>query len=238
MKNNNSKNVKSTLIVIEGIDSSGKATQAKLVFEELVKRSYNAMKLEFPDYKSDSSSLVKMYLNGKFGKDPKLVNPYAASLFFASDRFASYKTSWEKFYKNKGVLISDRYVSSNMIYQAAKFDDKKDREYYIEWIFDLEFNKLCLPKPDIVIFLCIPPELCRKLNDKRLNKITGFSEKDIHEKDTSYMERTYEVAIEVANKYEWEILNCMEKSSLKSIGKINREILTIIENKTNGEIKF
>ncbi|MCE5328825.1 deoxynucleoside kinase [bacterium] len=234
----NFKNDKSTLIVIEGIDSSGKATQVKLVFEELVKKNYRAMKLEFPDYESNSSALIKMYLNGEFGKDPKSVNPYAASLFFASDRFASYKTRWEKFYKDKGVLISDRYVSSNMIYQAAKFDNKKERADYIDWIFDLEFNKLNLPEPDIIIFLCMPPEFCRKLNDKRLNKITGSRGKDIHEKDSGYMERTYEVAMEVAVKYKWEILNCIEDDLIKPIGKINSEILRIIENKSNGEIKF
>ena len=238
MADNSFRNNKSTLIVIEGIDSSGKATQVKLVFEELLNRNYRTMKLEFPDYKSDSSALIKMYLNGDFGKDPKLVNPYAASLFFAADRFASYKTEWEKFYKEKGVIISDRYVSSNMIYQAAKFAGKRERKKYIDWIYDLEFNKLNLPEPDIVIFLCMPPHFCTKLNNKRTNKITGSQEKDIHERDSIYMEKTYEVAMEVAMKYKWEVLNCIESDSIKSIKKINSEILKIIENKSNGEIKF
>src|SRR5450830_1848755 len=133
---------KGTIIVIEGIDSSGKATQVKMVYEELINEKYRAMRLEFPNYKSDSSALIKMYLNGEFGEDPQSVNPYGASLFFAADRFASYKAGWEKFYCERGIIISDRYVSSNMIYQAAKIENKRERDKYMAWIYDLEFNKL------------------------------------------------------------------------------------------------
>lgn len=235
---NNLKAGRGTLIVIEGIDSSGKATQVKLVFEELLNKNYKTMKLEFPDYKSDSSALIKMYLSGKFGEDPQSVNPYGASLFFAADRFASYKAGWEKFYCERGIIISDRYVSSNMIYQAAKIENKREREKYMAWIYDLEFNKLNLPKPDVIIFLCMPPQFCSKLNDKRLNKITGSCEKDIHERNIRYLEKTYEVALEAAEKYKWEIVNCIESDFIKPIKKINSEILSIIENKLNGELKF
>ncbi len=236
--NDKLKEKKGIIIVIEGIDSSGKATQVKMVYEELINEKYRAMRLEFPDYKSDSSALIKMYLNGKFGKDPKSVNPYAASLFFAADRFASYKSDWEKFYIEGGILILDRYVSSNMIYQAAKIKSEKKRKEYLDWINDLEFKKLSLPKPDIVIFLNMPPGFCFKLNDKRLNKIDGSGKKDIHESDSCYLEKTYEVALNAAKKYKWAIVDCVENNSIKSINEINDEILRIIENGLNGEVKF
>jgi len=235
---NKLKENKGKIIVIEGIDSSGKATQVKMVYEELINEKYRAMRLEFPDYKSDSSALIKMYLNGKFGEDPKSVNPYAASLFFAADRFASFKSDWEKFYNEGGILILDRYTSSNMIYQAAKIENKKKREEYLDWINDLEFKKLDLPRPDIVIFLNMPPEFCSKLNDKRLNKINGLNKKDIHERNSGYLKKTYKVALNAAKKYKWEVIDCIENNSIKPINEINREILRIIENRLNGEIKF
>lgn len=235
---NNLKIGRGKLIVIEGIDSSGKATQVKLIFQELLKRNYRVMKLEFPDYKSDSSALIKMYLNGKFGEDPQLVNPYAASLFFAADRFASYKICWEKFYSENGIIISDRYVSSNMIYQAAKFDNKDERQKYLNWVYDLEFCRLNLPEPDIVIFLCMPPQFSMKLASNRPNKITGLQEKDIHERNAKYMEKTYDVAMEVAKRYKWGILDCIKNDAVKPEKEINKELLKIIEKKLKGAVKF
>ena len=241
MKSNNNNKLgasKGVLIVIEGIDSSGKETQVKMIFEQLLKKNFKVMKLEFPDYKSDSSALIKMYLNGEFGEDPLSVNPYAASLFFASDRFASYKTSWESFYNSSGIIIADRYVSSNMIYQAAKIKDDIERQKFMEWIYDLEFNKLNLPKPDIVIFLSMPVQFCLKLSSKRLNKITGLKDKDIHERNIKYLKKTYEIAIEAARKYQWNIVNCIKDDFVKPIEEINKEILEIIGKKLNGELKF
>ena len=179
-----------------------------------------------------------MYLNGEFGEDPQSVNPYGASLFFAADRFASYKSYWEKFYNEGGILILDRYVSSNMIYQAAKIEKSRQRQEYLDWINDLEFKKLSLPKPDIVIFLRMPPSFCRQLNEKRLNKINGSSKKDIHERDAGYLEKTYEVAVYAAKKYKWAVVDCIENNSIKSVKKINGEILRIIENRLIGEAKF
>jgi dTMP kinase len=236
--NSKLKENKGKIIVIEGIDCSGKATQVKMAFEELIGEKYRAMRLEFPNYKSDSSALIKMYLNGEFGEDPQSVNPYGASLFFAADRFASFKSYWEKFYNEGGILILDRYVSSNMIYQAAKIENSKEREEYLDWIYDLEFKKLNLPKPDIVIFLRMPPSFCMLLNDKRLNKIDGSGKKDIHERDTGYLEKTYEVAVYAAKKYKWAVVDCIENNSIKSVKEINGEILRIIENLLNGEKKF
>lgn len=209
------------LIAIEGVDSSGKATQTKILYENMKKEGKKVMMVEFPDYKSDSSALIKMYLKGDFGKNPKEVNPYAASIFFASDRFASFNTTWKKFYEGGGVIVCDRYVTSNMIYQAAKFKDGREREDYLDWLTDLEFGKLKLPVPDIVVFLDIPPSYCSHLIKNRMNKITGEKEKDIHEKNEGYMKRTYEAALLVARRYKWKILNCIENGQMMSIEKIS-----------------
>lgn len=212
---------KGFLIVIEGIDSSGKETQANLLYESMEKDGFRARKIGFPDYKSDSSALVKMYLRGDFGKDPEKVNPYAASIFFAADRFASFNTDWRNDYENGAVIICDRYITSNMIYQAAKFDVFKDREGFLDWLTDLEFKKLKLPAPDVVIFLNISPMYCSHLIKNRANKITGKHEKDIHENDKEYLNRTYETALLIAKKYKWEVIDCLENEALMSVKEIN-----------------
>lgn len=220
---------KGKLIVIEGVDSSGKATQAELLFCIFKEKNKKVMKIEFPDYESPSSSLIKMYLTGDFGQEPEKINPYAASIFFAADRFASYETKWKEFYNSGGIIICDRYVSSNMIYQASKFEDENEREEYLKWIYDLEFNKLNLPKPDIVIFLSMPIKYCRALIKGRLSKITGKPGKDIHEADGEYMQKVYETATGLSKKYDWFVLDCIDNDNLKSKETINKEIITIVE---------
>ncbi len=220
------------LIAIEGVDSSGKATQAKILYENIKNEGRKVMMVEFPDYKSNSSALVKMYLNGDFGKNPKEVNPYAASVFFAADRFASFNITWKKFYEEGYIIICDRYVTSNMIYQAAKFEDGKERDDYLEWLADLEFEKLKLPVPDIVIFLNISPRYCSHLIKSRMNKITGKKEKDIHEKNEEYMKKTYEAALLVARKYKWKILDCIDNGHLMSIEKISGLIKELVDEET------
>ena len=151
------------LIAIEGVDKSGKETQTALLLERLRIENRNARKIEFPNYPSEAAVAIRMYLNGDFGINPDDVNPYAASVFFAVDRFASYKTDWGAFLAEGGIVIADRYTMSNMIHQGAKFTDLSERRKYIEWLVDLEFNKMGLPKPDIVIFLDLSMELRIKL---------------------------------------------------------------------------
>jgi len=185
-------------------------------------------KIEFPDYGSDSSALIKMYLNGDLGKNPQKVNPYAASIFFAADRFVSFNISWKNFYESGGIIVCDRYVTSNMIYQAAKFDSEKKREEYFEWLEDLEFKKLLLPVPDLVIFLNLPTNYCLKLIKKRVNKFTGKPEKDIHEKDEKYMKKTYDVAYSVASKYKWRVIDCVENECIMAIEKISSLVKEIV----------
>lgn len=157
---------KGKLIVLEGLDGSGKATQAKLLAEHLAAQGVPVQKITFPDYASDSSALVKMYLAGQFGQHPDDVNAYAASSFYAVDRYASYKTSWGSFYEQGGVIIADRYTTSNAVHQCSKLPQKQWEEY-LHWLFDYEFRLLGLPAPDRVIYLQVDPAVSQRLMTQR-----------------------------------------------------------------------
>ena len=213
------------IIVIEGSDSSGKATQSALLYEYLKKENNNVKKLSFPDYESDSSALIKMYLKGDFGKTPESVSPEIASIFYASDRYASFKTKWQDFYeKEDSIIVFDRYVTSNMVHQAAKIDDLNKKEKYLEWVYNLEYEIFGLPKPDMVIFLKMPPEKAALLMADRPNKITNEDKKDIHESDLSYLKKCYENALFVSKKYGWQEIACTTVDKIKSIEEIHSEI--------------
>mgnify|MGYP000916165368 FL=1 len=220
--------MKGKLVIIEGVDSSGKATHAKMLYERLLKENKEVKKVEFPNYSSDSSALVKMYLNGEFGNKPEDVNPYAASVFFAIDRFASYKTLWKDFYENGGIVVSDRYTMSNMIHQAAKIKDADEKKAFLDWLWDLEFIKLGIPVPDCVIFLDMPPESALSLMKNRKNKITGLSQKDIHERNIEYLKKSYKNACEVARLYGWNHVCCVKDGIIRSIDDIHKEIYSIV----------
>lgn len=152
-----------TLIVLEGIDGSGKATQSALLEKKLKEAGKDVMHISFPDYASDSSALVKMYLKGDFGADPGDVNPYAASLFYAVDRFASYRMKWKDFYEKGGIIIADRYTTSNMVHQMTKYDDEEERTQFLSWLEKTEYGELELPRPDLVILLDIPLRMSEAL---------------------------------------------------------------------------
>lgn len=149
------------LIVLEGIDGSGKATQSGLLEDHLIKRGKDVMHISFPDYGSPSSALVKMYLNGDFGRAPGDVNPYAASMLYAVDRFASFRMKWKSFYENGGVVIADRYTTSNMVHQMTKYDDEGKRKEFLSWLDHMEYEELELPRPDVVILLDVPPAVSK-----------------------------------------------------------------------------
>ena len=140
------------LIVIEGLDGSGKATQARALAEALQAQGKNVMQITFPDYASDSSALVRMYLGGQFGSHPDDVNAYAASAFYSVDRFASYKMKWGEFYREGGIVIADRYTTSNAVHQCSKLPPEQWQEF-LDWLFDFEYNKIGIPAPDRVIYL-------------------------------------------------------------------------------------
>jgi len=218
------------LIVIEGTDSSGKNTQSKLLYKRLADEGYNIKKVEYPNYASDSSALVKMYLGGAFGSNPEDVNPYVASTFFAVDRFASYKMEWKSFYEGGGIVIADRYTTSNMVHQASKIDDAEEKDRFLQWLWDFEFNKFSLPVPDCVFFLDMPVEISSRLMEKRNNKINGQEEKDIHEKDRVFLERSYKNACFVAEKYKWERIRCVRGEAVRTIEEIHEEIYEKVIN--------
>lgn len=218
------------LIVIEGVDASGKATQTKLLYEYLKERFPKTEKIEFPDYESSSSSLVRMYLSGEFGKNAEDVSPYIASTFFAADRFASYKTKWEKLYNDGYIIVADRYVTANMIHQASKFDNMEEKEKFLSWLTDFEYNLYNLPEPTLKIFLNVPPKVSFELMRERLNKFTDKEEKDIHESNHKYLEKTYENAKYIADKYDFTVINCVKDGKMRTIEDIQYEIRRIVEN--------
>ncbi len=215
------------LIDIEGLDGSGKETQSKLLLDYLnSKDPESAVCVSFPDYESDSSKLVKMYLNGEYGEDPMLVSPYAVSSFFAVDRFSSYKKKWQRDYEEGKWIIANRYTSSNSIYQMSKLG-RDCWEEYLSWLYDYEYNKLKLPKPSLVIYLDTPVEISQKLMDKRYKG--DQSMKDLHESCENYLKLCEKSAKYAALRDGWTVLNCVEENNLKTIENIHREIISIVE---------
>lgn len=222
---------KGKVIVIEGCDGSGKATQTERLYERLEKENYKVMKVEYPNYKSDSSALVKMYLGGDFGTDPEDVSAYIASTFYAVDRFASYKTEWKEFYESGGIVIADRYTTANMVHQASKIMDLNEKRKFLDWLWDFEFRIFGLPIPDCVFFLDMPPEYSRELMQERANKITGEINKDIHEKDFQYLVHSYKNSCEISDMYNWKKIRCVNEKGVKSIEEIHREIYKEIKER-------
>ncbi len=217
-----------TLYVIEGVDGSGKATQTELLYQALLAQGKPVRKVSFPDYDSPSSSLIKMYLNGEFGTDPQSVNAFATSVFFAVDRFASFRKDWQQFYQDGGIIIADRYVTSNLVHQAGKISDETEKERYIAWLSDLEYNIFGLPKPDCVIFLDMPPEYSLRLRQQR-NELKQGLTNDIHEADQSYLQSAYNNAVGIAKHQQWHTISCVANDEIRSIEDIHAEILQTIE---------
>ncbi|AIY78898.1 thymidylate kinase [Clostridium botulinum] len=221
---------KGKLIIIEsGSDASGKATQAKKLYERLLEEGYNIKKITYPNYDSPACMPVKMYLSGEFGNKPEDVNAYVASTFFAIDRFASYNKEWKDFYDNGGIIISDRYTTSNMVHQAVKMDEE-EKDKYLDWLYNLEFNLYKLPVPDCVMFLDVLPEISQKLMKDRNNKFTGEKEKDIHENNKDYLAKSYYNSLEIAEKYNWDKIKCNDGDNLKTIEEIHEEIYKKVKN--------
>ncbi len=214
------------LIVIDGVDASGKETQTRLLYEKLKASGRSVKMISFPAYDNPSSTLVRMYLNGDFGKNPEDVNAYAASSFFAADRYATYKQDWGRDYKGGTVILADRYVSSNMIHQASKINDEAEKNEFMEWLDDFEYNRYGLPRPDITLFLDMPVEWGKKLMKERANKIDGGAQKDIHERNDEYLLKSYDTAVNAAKKYGWKRISCVDEKGIRSVEDIHNEILT------------
>lgn len=220
------------LIVIEGLDGSGKSTQLELLKANLEKLSIDCRSVSFPDYESPSSSLVKMYLGGEFGKKPNDVNAYAASVFYAVDRYASFKAKWGEYYNGGGTVISGRYTTSNAIHQASKLGSDK-WEDYLDWLYDFEYNKIGIPKPDKVIFLDMPIEVSQKLLSKRYEG--DENKKDIHESDTEYLDKCRKAAVFTADYSGWKTISCAQNGEPRSLEAIAEDILKEVLEIYNGE---
>ena len=210
------------LIVIEGLDGSGKSTQLDLLFYNLKKSGIDCQTVSFPDYDNPSSTLVKMYLKGDFGNKPDDVNAYAASVFYTVDRYASYKAKWGEYYNNDGTVVSGRYTTSNAVHQASKLPEEC-WEDFLSWLYDFEYNKIGIPKPDKVIFLDMPIEVSQKLLTKRYEG--DNSKKDIHECDTEYLAKCRKSALFTAEYSGWEIIPCSNGGKPRSIEDIAADVL-------------
>lgn len=213
------------LIVLEGLDGSGKKTQAELLVNRLKTNKVDVQHLEYPNYDSKSSELVKMYLKGEISSSVEEISPYLSSVFFAADRGISYIKEWKELYENTNtIFIADRYTTSNMLYQAAKIQSLKEKEDYLNWLWDLEFNKIQIPVPDLVLFLDVSSSITRKLTENRPSKIDNNNTKDIHENNPIYQEESYNNSKYLIDKYSWIQINCMNSRGMKGILEIHQEI--------------
>lgn len=213
--------MKGKLIVLEGIDGSGKETQSNLLEKKLKEKGREVMHISFPDYESPSSALVKMYLKGDFGKNPEDVNPYAASLFYAVDRFASYRMKWKDFYEKGGIVIADRYTTSNMVHQMTKYEDEVKRKDFLSWLEKTEYGELELPRPDLVILLDIPLSLSENLVKERAKQGGSM---DIHKQHLDYLKKCYDAYQELVSLYGWKRISCAEDGKLRSIEDIGKDV--------------
>lgn len=214
------------LIIFEGLDGSGKGTQTALTAQKLREQGINLRQITFPNYQSDSSALVKMYLSGQFGEKPDDVNAYAASCFYAVDRYASYKTDWGEFYRGGGLVLSDRYTTSNAVHQCAKLPPMH-WDGFLNWLFDFEYKKIGIPAPDAVFYLAVNPEISQQLLKERYHG--DESKKDIQEKDKEYIARSRAAAEYCAKAFGWYRIDCSgngtDVNSMRSVEQINAEIL-------------
>ena len=214
------------LIVFEGIDGSGKSTQYKLLCEKLRAEGVEFKSLVFPQYSEPSSALIRMYLGGEFGSRPGDVNAYAASTFFAVDRFASYKKEWGEYYENGGLIITDRYATSNAVHQASKLS-REERHAFFDWLYDFEYTKMGLPAPDMVVFMDISAEAASAQMRSR-EDATGTSA-DIHEKDMEYLNGCCEAARDAAEFYAWHKVACLSDGKMRTIEDIHSEVVEIVK---------
>lgn len=214
------------LIVFEGTDGSGKATQARLLCKYLSQRGIDHREIDFPRYGEPSAAMVEEYLNGNLGKRPGDVNAYAASLFYAMDRYASYKQDWGGFYEAGGLIVADRYTTSNAVHQASKLPEA-ERKPYLDWLFDLEYRLLGLPKPDLVLYLDMPTEITERMMRQR-EKGSG-THADIHEQDVEYLKRCRVGARTVAEGCGWTVIHCAKGDMPRTPEDIHRQVAEIVE---------
>ena len=219
------------LIVIEGTDGSGKSTQFQKLYEHLQADGVPFEHIVFPRYKEESSALIRMYLGGQFGDNPADVNAYAASSFYAVDRYASYKMDWGKWYEEGGLVLSDRYTTSNAVHQASK-ETGEARDRFLHWLYDFEYEKLGLPRPDLVVYLDVPTDYTEKLLRHREQDTN--TKADIHEKDMQYLATCRESGRAAAAYYGWQVIQCVRDGAMRTMEDIHNEIYTAVKQCLEG----
>lgn len=215
------------LIVFEGTDGSGKSTQFELLAKRLEAEQIGFQRLRFPQYEEPSSALIRMYLGGAFGDDPEAVNAYAASTFYAVDRYASYQCVWKDYYQGGGLVVSDRYTTSNAVHQGSKVPEGERAEFF-HWLYDLEYDRMGLPRPDLVVLLDMPVELSEQLMRKR-EQSTG-THADIHERDEDYLKKCRDVALHAAKYYGWRTVSCAKNGAIRGVEDIHEEVYAIVKS--------
>lgn len=218
--------MRGTLIVLEGLDGSGKATQTQALYEHLLRQGRAVKKISFPNYNSPSSALVKLYLSGAFGTDPDAVNAFAASSFYAVDRYASYKQDWERFYLDGGIVLADRYTSSNAVHQCSKLERGR-WDQFLQWLTQYEHGLLGIPEPDLVLYLEVDPAVSQELMRRRYGG--DESKKDIHERNRDYLARSRAAADYCARTLGWQRVQCTRQGEMRGIEDIHREICGLVE---------
>lgn len=209
------------LIVFEGTDGSGKSTQFGRLCRKLEEGKRPFARIMFPQYQEPSSALIRMYLGGEFGSHPSDVNAYAASAFYAVDRYASYKKAWGAYYESGGLVLADRYATSNAVHQASKLEPEARADFF-RWLYDFEFDKLGLPQPDRVIYLDMPTE--QAVQNLRQREADTNTQADIHEVDTGYLATCRATALEAAEVLGWTRVACVREGQLRSVEDIGEEI--------------
>ena len=214
------------LIVIEGTDGSGKSTQFSLLTQRLSREGRDFQKIVFPQYSEPSSALIRMYLGGEFGSHPEDVNAYAASAFFAVDRYASYKKVWGEYYQGGGLIVSDRYTTSNAVHQASK-EPEGSRQAFLKWLYEFEYDHLGLPRPDLTLYLDVPTDFTEKL--LRAREQSTHTQADIHEQDEAYLKSCRDNAREVVRQCGWHVIRCAEGDNPRSVEEIHREVWDVVK---------
>ena len=209
------------LIVIEGTDGSGKSTQFQLLTQRLSREGREFRQIVFPQYSEPSSALIRMYLGGEFGSRPGDVNAYAASAFYAVDRYASFKKVWGEYYNGGGLVISDRYTTSNAVHQASK-EPEDSRQSFLKWLYEFEYDHLGLPRPDLTLYLDVPTDFTEKL--LRAREQNTHTQADIHEQDTAYLATCRRMGALAADYYGWTVISCVRDGKMRSIEDIHEEI--------------
>ena len=217
--------MKGRLIVFEGTDGSGKSTQFRLLCERMEAEGRPFQRLIFPQYSEPSSALIRMYLGGEFGSHPSDVNPYAASTFYAVDRYDSWKKVCGGYYQDGGLVLSDRYTTSNAVHQGGKVPPR-EREAFFRWLYDLEYDRMGLPKPDLVVLLDMPTDLSQQL--LRHREADTQTSADIHEQDAAYLARCRETAREAADHYGWAVVSCAKDGQLRPVEDIHQEVYALV----------